>query len=98
MRAIEHKAELELGRVVLECRQRKRFVVFLDLGGSWIQVILTPLVTALFLTIATFALCQHLGAARLLTAQAVVFVMVATANHRLRALLHGTRHDLTGDA
>ncbi len=79
MRDIEHKAELELGSVVLECRQRRRFVVFLDLGGSWIQVILTPLVTAVFLAIATFALCQHLDAPRLLTVQAMVFVLVATA-------------------
>ena len=79
MRAIEHKAELELGSVVLECRQRRRFVVFLDLGGSWIQVVMTPLLAALFLAIATFALCQQLGVPRLLTVQAVVFVLVAAA-------------------
>ncbi len=40
MSAIENEAELTLGRVILKCRHRRRSTVWLDLGGSWIHLLL----------------------------------------------------------
>ena len=57
----EKEAELALGKVLVSCRRRRRSSVWLDLGGSIIQLVLTPPAAALFLTLAVFVVCQQLA-------------------------------------
>lgn len=79
MSAIEQEAEVQLGRQLLECGSRRRSAVWLDLGGSWIQLILTPLAAAIFITIAASAICQKLELPDNVTLPSIVFLFVATA-------------------
>ena len=79
MSAIEKEAEFQLGRVALQCRRRRRSAVWLDLGGSWIHLMLTPLIAGLFLTMAVFAACQHFAIPRNFTIPVTVFLFVASA-------------------
>ena len=78
MSAIDDKAELKLGPAMRRCRGRRRSTVWLDLGGSWIHLILMPLIFTIALVIATAAICKSLDAPCSIGGGAVIFVLVVS--------------------
>jgi hypothetical protein len=48
--SIDQQAESQLGPVVLQCRNRSPTDAWLGLGGSWLTIVVTPFLAALFMT------------------------------------------------